>query len=111
MKVERLETMKGGWFVGDFEPTVLRSEAVEVSVKHYTAGQREAWHVHRVAAEITAIVTGEVVMNGRRCTAGDIVLLEPGEGTDFHAITDAITTVVKMPSVRGDKYDAEGRRV
>ncbi len=36
--------------------------------------------------------------------AGDIVMVEPGEATDFVAITDAVNVVVKMPSVMGDKY-------
>jgi hypothetical protein len=30
--------------------------------------------------------------------------LEPGEATDFRALTDAVCAVVKLPSARGDKY-------
>ncbi len=104
MKHARLETMVKGWFVGDFDPTLLRSKDVEVAVKHYKAGDREDTHHHRVAVEITAIVSGEVMMMGKRWLAGDIVLVEPGEATDFLAITDAVNVVVKMPSVMGDKY-------
>ena len=33
MKVDRLENMTKGWFVGDFKPAVLRTDAVEVAVK------------------------------------------------------------------------------
>jgi hypothetical protein len=32
------------------------------------------------------------------------VTIEPGEATDFTALTDTTTVVVKMPSVKGDKY-------
>jgi hypothetical protein len=35
MDVYRLDDMVKGWFVGDFEPTALRTAACEVSVKHY----------------------------------------------------------------------------
>lgn len=104
MKHARLDGMIKGWFVGDFEPTLLRSKDVEVAVKYYKAGDREDTHHHRVAVEITAIVSGEVTMMGRRWTAGDIVMVEPGEATDFEALTDAVNVVVKMPSVMGDKY-------
>jgi hypothetical protein len=85
----------------------VRSKDVEVAIKHYKAGDREDTHHHRVAVEITAIVSGEVMMMGRRWGPGDIVTVEPGEATDFRAITDAVNVVVKLPSVMGDKYAGE----
>lgn len=104
MKTSQLDTMTKGWFVGDFEPSVLRTDSVEVGVKHYKAGDAEDWHYHKVATEVTVVVSGEVEMNGRRFKAGDIIVMEPGEGTDFKAITDAVNAVVKFPGARNDKY-------
>jgi hypothetical protein len=57
-----------------------------------------------VATEVTLVLDGEVEMGGGRHRVGDIIRLEPGEGTDFWAVTDATTVVVKLPSVMGDKY-------
>lgn len=105
MKTARLQDMVKGWFVGDFSPTVLQTADVEVGVKHYRAGDREGLHHHRVATEITLIVSGTVKMAGATWTAGDIVVLEPGEATDFEAVTDAVNVVVKHPGVKDDKYD------
>jgi len=99
--------MVGGWMVGDFEPTCIRTTACEVACKHYQAGAAEAAHVHRVATELTLIASGRVTMNGRTYVAGDIVILEPGEATDFKALEPSTTVVVKMPSVAGDKYLVE----
>ena len=96
--------MTSGWFIGDFEPTCMRTTACEVALKSYKAGDHEDVHVHRVATEITVIAAGSVTMNGRVFREGDIVILEPGEATDFQAVGDALTVVVKMPSVIGDKY-------
>ena len=104
MRKARLEDMKGGWFVGAFSPTVLKTDAAEVGVKHYAAGQCEKRHYHKIATEVTVIVSGEVEMNGVRYGAGQIIVIEPGDVTDFHAITDATTTVVKIPGVLNDKY-------
>jgi uncharacterized cupin superfamily protein len=104
MDVYRLNDMVKGWFVGDFEPTALRSTVCEVSVKHYKGGDKEAAHVHKVATELTLVVSGQVRMNGRVFAAGEIVVVQPGEATDFEALTDATTTVVKLPSEKGDKY-------
>jgi quercetin dioxygenase-like cupin family protein len=98
--------MVGGWVVGDFEPTCLRSTACEVACKTYAAGARESAHVHRVATEVTVIASGRVRMAGREFTTGDIIVLAPGEASDFHALDDTITVVVKTPSVPGDKYPA-----
>jgi hypothetical protein len=108
MRRDRLEAMVKGWFVGDFAPAALRSEHCEVAVKHYAAGDHEAAHYHAIATELTAIVSGRVRMLGREWGAGDILTIEPGEATDFLALTDAVTVVVKLPSVAGDKHLIEG---
>jgi anti-sigma factor ChrR (cupin superfamily) len=104
MRHYHLKDMKQGWFVGSFAPTALDTKHCEVAVKQYTAGQREAAHHHKIATELTAIVTGSVSMFGRDWTAGDIVLIEPEDTTDFIALTDVVTVVVKLPSVPNDKY-------
>jgi quercetin dioxygenase-like cupin family protein len=96
--------MTRGWFIGDFEPCVVRSKEVEVGVKTYRKGDSEGRHVHKVASEVTLILNGQVRMNDRVLSSGDIVLLEAGVDTDFEALTDVITVVVKLPSVMGDKY-------
>jgi quercetin dioxygenase-like cupin family protein len=109
MNVHRLEQMTRGWFVGDFAPTLYRTGAVEVGIKHYAAGDREARHLHRIATELTAVVAGRVAMDGRELQAGDIVVLEPGEASDFVALTDATVVAVKLPGAPDDKYLAEDR--
>ena len=104
MKTFRLDDMTRGWFVGDFEPAVLKTEAAEVGVKSYDAGTKEAKHYHKVAPEVTLIISGEARMNDVPYGPGDIILIEPGEATDFEAVTDVTSVVVKLPSVAGDKY-------
>jgi hypothetical protein len=107
MKHDRLETMIKGWFVGDFSPVAHRSPHCEVAIKHYKAGDHEGAHYHAVATELTAIVSGRVRMMGREWGDGDIITVEPGETTDFYALTDVVTVVVKTPSLTDDKYVVE----
>ncbi len=107
MKVSRLEEMTRGWFVGDFTPTLFKTRDVEVAMMRYKAGDAEKKHFHKIATELTVIAQGEVEMNGKRYVTGDIVVMEPGEATDFRAVTDAMTTVVKIPGVVNDKYLSE----
>ena len=107
MKTYSLEDMTKGWFVGDFDPTALKTPHCEVGCKRYSAGDCEDRHVHRVATEVTVILSGHARMNGRDCPAGTVVVLDPGEASDFAVSEDTITVVVKTPSIPGDKYPAE----
>jgi hypothetical protein len=108
MKVARLEQMTKGWFIGDFEPTLMKTRGVEVAVKHYLAGEYESPHLHKIATEFTVIIHGLVEMNGVKYTSGDIVVIEPGECTDFRVLADTVTTVVKIPGAVHDKYSKDG---
>lgn len=104
VRTESLDAMRGGWFVGGFLPTALATDAAEAAVKRYRSGDCEPSHHHKVATEVTLILEGRVRMQGREIEAGTIVVIAPGESTDFHAVTDVVTVVVKVPSVKGDKY-------
>jgi hypothetical protein len=106
MKIYKLDNMVKGWFIGNFHPSVFYTNAFEVAVKRYKQGDSESRHYHRIATEFTVVVSGRVRMIGRVWSDGDIIMLEPGEQTDFVAITDAIITVVKIPSSCDDKVES-----
>lgn len=105
MKKAKLGDMIKGWFVGDFEPTLIKTREVEVAVKEYSKGDREGRHHHKVATEITVISSGRVRMNGIEYGKGDIIVIEPLESSDFEALEDTVTTVVKYPGANNDKYE------
>ncbi len=104
MERNSLDQMIKGWFVGNIDPSVLRTNDVEVAVKKYSAGEKEVWHYHKIATEITVIVIGKVRMNGVIYCADDIITIEPGEGTDFEVLEDTVSVVVKHPGANDDKY-------
>ena len=104
MKVFSLDDMTKGWFVGNFTPTVLSTNQVEVAIKRYKAGEYEPAHHHKIATEITVITDGEVRMNDIVYRAGAILVIEPNTPSDFLALTDVTTTVVKYPGTNDDKY-------
>ncbi len=90
--------------MGDFVPTIVSSKDFEVSIKRYVKGEKEAKHVHKVAWEITAVVSGKYIMAGKEIVSDDIVYLPPGEPADFECLEDGVTVVVKAPSLKDDKY-------
>jgi quercetin dioxygenase-like cupin family protein len=110
MKTANLKDMVKGWFIGDFSPALMRTECVEAAVKYYNKGDYESAHCHKISREITVVAKGLVKMNKREYAAGDIILIEPGETTDFECMEDGtVTMVVKIPSLTNDKYEVCGK--
>ena len=99
-----LSEMTKGWFVGNFDPSLYKTNDFEVAVKTYLAGSYEPPHFHKIAIEFTVIIEGEVQMNNNYYKQGDIIKISPNEVTDFRAITFAKTVVVKIPGASNDKY-------
>ena len=103
MIVSRLEDMKGGWFVGAFEPTAFSTLACEVSFKVHPAGQHWDKHYHVVATEVNLLVYGSMTLQGRTLVAGDVFRLDPHEIADPTFLMDCGVVCVKVPCVPGDK--------
>ena len=105
MKTAKLEDMIKGWFVGNIEPTRLRTNDVEGAVKSYNKGDYEEKHYHKIATELTVITRGRVKMNGVEYKEGDIIVMEPNDATDFECLEDGTqNVVVKIPGANNDKY-------
>ena len=63
MKNFDFSIMKGGWFVGNFEPTAFKTKDCEVAyVKHFKDQEWEK-HFHKIATEITFIIKGKINQN------------------------------------------------
>ena len=64
MDVFRLEEMTDGWFIGDFEPSVMRTRDFEVGLHRHKQGDPIAPHFHVLAPEINVVVSGRLRANG-----------------------------------------------
>jgi len=104
MQTAKMSEMVKGWFVGDFSPTVLATQAAEVGIKHYKAGDKDNLHYHKIATEITVVLNGRVRMNGQEYGEGSIVVIEPMESVAFEAVQNTTIVVVKVPGASNDKY-------
>ena len=107
MKVANLSSMTGGWFIGNFDPSLFKTNDCEVAVKSYKKGDQEGKHYQKEATEKTAKNQRKVRMFDQIFSAGDIVVVEPGDVTSFEALEDRINVVVKMPGQNNDKYLVE----
>jgi len=105
MKVYRLDNMKDGWFMGNFEPSAVHDEHVEVAWKVHRRGDDWPAHYQRVAKEINVLVKGEMIVQDLLMTTGDIFVVEPGEVVKPDFLTDCELVVVKVPSLPADKVE------
>lgn len=100
-----MSEMKGGWFIGDFEPSVLRTTEFEAGHKFHYKGEIYKAHIHQVATEINFLLRGQIKIQGQIMNTGDIIVIEPGDLSDPEFLEDCDFFVIKVPSVIGDKYE------
>jgi hypothetical protein len=93
-----------GWFIGNFEPSMLKTDDFEIGIKRYNKGDFETAHYHKEAIEYTVIVEGVVKMNDVIYKKDDIIEVAQWETIRFECLEDAVTVVIKTPCVKGDKY-------
>lgn len=97
--------MKGGWFIGDFEPSLLKTKDFEVAVKKYEKGEYHAPHHHKIATEINYLIKGTVKANHKLIQPGQIFIFEPYEIAECEFLEDVEILVIKTPCAPGDKYE------
>lgn len=104
MKRFKLSDFTRGWVIGDFEPSIFRTKNFEFGVKTYKKGDKEERHMHKVADELSVIISGKFRMNDKTYKKNDIVWIKPGEVVYFECLEDGANAIIKIPSVKDDKY-------
>jgi len=101
----RLEEFDRGFFIGDFEPSLMKTKKFEIALKQHKAGEDYAAHSQKRAYEYNLLVHGHMNIGKEVFNDGDIFVIAPGEVTTpvFH--TDCTVVCVKVPSLPGDKVE------
>jgi quercetin dioxygenase-like cupin family protein len=107
MQKFRIENMKRGWFIGDFEPAALKTNFFEVGFGHHKKGDRWDKHYHKLATEITLVIKGKVQINNDIFIEGDIFVIEKNEIVEPLFLEETNYVVVKTISDKNDKYIVE----
>jgi hypothetical protein len=103
MERSHLSQFKNGWFIGNFNPSLVETEAFEICVKQFKRGEVELSHFQRVSTEITVVLEGTVRMGDYTLEESDILIISKNEVCDFEALTDCKVMGVKFPSLPNDK--------
>lgn len=108
MDVHKLSDFIGGWFIGDFQPTLLKTPGFEVAWKVHTGHEGVEPHLHRQVTEYNLLAHGSMTVNGVRLEERDLFILHPGERVDIDIHTEQVHVVcVKVPSIPADKESCE----
>lgn len=107
MKTHNINDMVKGWFVGDFEPSVLKTNNFEVGHHKHKKGEPTQNHYHKQSTEINVIISGKMMVNGKELSKGDIFTFEPYEVAEAEFLEDTELIVVRNASVTDDKFNAE----
>ncbi len=94
-----------GWFIGNFEPSALKTDQFEVGVLTHKKGEHWPEHYHKKAIEINLLVEGHMIIQEQELKSGDIFTMLPQEIADPIFLEDCTVVVIKVPSVPGDKYE------
>ena len=104
MEVHNIKNFTKWWFIGNFEPSLLKTKDFEVAIKHYKAWDQEEAHYHKEAIEYTVIISWKFKMNDTLLQKNDIIVMNKNEVSNFECIKDWTTVVVKSPSLHWDKF-------
>lgn len=105
MKKYNIKDFFRGWFIGNFEPTVLKTSDFEIGLLLHPRGEKWPKHYHRISTEYNLLVEGSMVINGVIMTPGDIFVIETDEIAEPVFLEDCKIMCVKVPSIPGDKYE------
>lgn len=104
MDIFKIKDMKGGWFVGNFEPVAYKTKDFEVGVKTHPKGEKWDIHYHKIATEINYLIQGKMILQDTELNSGDIFVLHPNEIANPIFLEDCTIVTVKSVSEIGDKY-------
>ena len=107
MKIDKIDDMVGGWFIGDFEPSTLKRKDFEVGYKFHKKGEQWPVHYHKIGTEITYLIRGKMIIQNQLLTSGDVFTIYPNEIADPQFLEDCEVVIIKTPSVPGDKYNID----
>ena len=95
-----------GWFVGDFEPCLLKNKYLEFGFKRIKANSKPDYHFHNIKTEYTILIEGQILLenDGRIIEPITTIILYPKEKNNQHYLKDSLIMIINVPSVKDDKY-------
>ena len=105
MKVSNIKDYIGGWFIGNFDPSIIKTKDFEVCYKKHSKGEHWPTHYHKIAIEVNYLIKGKMSILGQIINEGEIFTIYPNEVANPIFLEDCELIIVKTPSCTYDKYE------
>jgi mannose-6-phosphate isomerase-like protein (cupin superfamily) len=103
-KTWQLTDFVRGWFIGNFEPNIVKTDKYEVALLTHCKGEKWDFHYHRLADEINFLVEGRMLINERLVEKGSLFVIQKNQLTCPNFLENCKVLCIKVPSVPSDKY-------
>lgn len=104
VKKTKLDAMVRGWCIGNFEPSILKTEEFEVGYLKHPKGQVWPAHIHKEVDEYNILIKGRMTINNETVECGEIFVVPHGMLTSAKFLEDCEIVCIKTPSNTKDKY-------
>lgn len=99
----KMSDMFNGWFIGNFEPSVLKTDQFEVGYLFHKKDEKWPVHYHEKLTEINVLIKGKMILNDILITENTIFTIHKNDIACPIFLEDCSILCIKIPSVFGDK--------
>ena len=105
MLISELSDYWRGWVIGDFSPSILKTDLFEVGILKHQRNEDWPAHYHAEATEYNILVEGSMMIQEKIITAGTVFVLEKKEIANPIFLEDCTVVCIKVPSRPSDKIN------
>lgn len=99
-----ISNMKRGWIIGDFIPSILRTQDFEVGILSHKKNEIWPIHIHKETTEINVLLSGKMTINEEIINPKDVFIFYPGMISAPKFLEDCELICIKYPSRPYDKH-------
>lgn len=104
VEVFKLDNFVNGWFIGDFEPSILKNSGVELAVMNKKKGRDiHNYHYHEECTEINVLIKGKINCNNKIIEENDIFVFNKNVPSICDFLEDSTWVVFKNKPSNSDK--------
>jgi len=92
-----------GWLVGNFEPSVIKTELFEFGVLRHKKDEKWGFHYHAETKEINILIQGKMRINNVLVEENTIFIFERNMISCPLFLEDCVVICIKLPSLPNDK--------
>lgn len=98
-----IKDMFRGWFIGNFEPSVYKTNNFEVGYLLHKKGEMWDVHYHEYTTEINLLIEGKMILNNIEINKNEIFIINKNNIAAPIFLEDCYIICIKVPSIIGDK--------